>query len=343
MSSNKYDSSTSNGFAMGQRLIQRASAATRIAVLLISFCATGTLHAAEIHWKNGVSGNWNVGTNWVGDVVPGSSDTAVIDPAGTYTVTLDVSPGVSGFRLASTSATFSTSTNTITVNGIATLNAGTIEIVSGGSFTVPGSRTFQFNGGSLIGSPLLTDATLAFGSEAGQTGTVRVQGGSAIITGDISLNAIVDFKPTFAGNHLLDWNSGRTVNGTLNMDSTAAGGNTNLRVTTLDSVTNNGEIYLNQGSGGIRQIEAQLVNNGILEQTSTNASNTLGKSGATHFNNGDITLLGGTTLTVLGTAFHEAGTTISGGGTLTLNGVQFFGVGTMGVNVVLTNSAVLNP
>ena len=43
---------------------------------------------ATIKWISG-NGSWTTASNWSPGTVPGSSDDAVIDASGTYTVTLD--------------------------------------------------------------------------------------------------------------------------------------------------------------------------------------------------------------------------------------------------------------
>src|SRR5262249_10182745 len=82
---------------------------------------------STIFWKAATSGNWSVGTNWVGNVAPTAGDTAVIDATGAnYTVTLDTNPTVAGFTLNSANATFSAASRTFTVNGPDTLSAGSV-------------------------------------------------------------------------------------------------------------------------------------------------------------------------------------------------------------------------
>ncbi|HXR07580.1 MAG TPA: hypothetical protein VN765_09640, partial [Candidatus Acidoferrum sp.] len=57
-------------------------------------------------WTNTSGGNWNNANNWSPNQVPSTNDTAVITVAGTYSVTLDVSPTVAGLDLgASAGAT----------------------------------------------------------------------------------------------------------------------------------------------------------------------------------------------------------------------------------------------
>ena len=70
----------------------------------------GTASAATIHWAGAVSGNWSVATNWSPAQVPAATDDVIIDPNGTYTVTLNgtsvIAPStlsliVDGYDLAS--------------------------------------------------------------------------------------------------------------------------------------------------------------------------------------------------------------------------------------------------
>jgi hypothetical protein len=56
---------------------------------------------ASIHWDGGAAPNrdWFAAANWVGNVLPGVEDVAVIDFPGTYTVTLSANPTVAGLLL----------------------------------------------------------------------------------------------------------------------------------------------------------------------------------------------------------------------------------------------------
>src|SRR5580658_9583357 len=60
---------------------------------------TLSAHAAVYDWTNASGGSWNNPTNWTPNQVPGSNDTANITVAGTYSVTLNVSPTVAGLVL----------------------------------------------------------------------------------------------------------------------------------------------------------------------------------------------------------------------------------------------------
>src|SRR6516162_1071564 len=44
------------------------------------------------YWRDGVSGSWSDGSKWSLGEQPGINDTAVINAAGLYTVTVDIDP-----------------------------------------------------------------------------------------------------------------------------------------------------------------------------------------------------------------------------------------------------------
>jgi hypothetical protein len=61
---------------------------------------------ATIHWISG-NGSWTTASNWSPGTVPGSSDDAVIDASGTYTVTLTVTITVHSIAISDSSASLS--------------------------------------------------------------------------------------------------------------------------------------------------------------------------------------------------------------------------------------------
>lgn len=54
---------------------------------------------ATIKWAKGVGGTWTTAADWAGGVVPGASDTAVIDAAGRYNIIIDTPVTVGGLIL----------------------------------------------------------------------------------------------------------------------------------------------------------------------------------------------------------------------------------------------------
>ncbi len=64
--------------------------------LMVAFFTAGVLpsQANAYTWTNTSGGYWSNPNNWSPNQVPSTNDTAVIAIAGTYSVTLDVSPTV---------------------------------------------------------------------------------------------------------------------------------------------------------------------------------------------------------------------------------------------------------
>jgi hypothetical protein len=114
-----------------------------------------------VHWLNPVSGNWNTASNWENSHIPVIGDTAIIDATGpNYTVTLDINATVDGFTLNSANASFTTSifSRTFTVNGPATLSAGTVFWVSStwagtGTLTNGAAGTLVVEGSCTLSAP----------------------------------------------------------------------------------------------------------------------------------------------------------------------------------------------
>ncbi len=48
-------------------------------IVCASFCAAASVHAASQTWTGATDGSWGVTTNWSGDAIPGSTDTATFD------------------------------------------------------------------------------------------------------------------------------------------------------------------------------------------------------------------------------------------------------------------------
>ncbi|HEX9581817.1 MAG TPA: hypothetical protein VF970_11995, partial [Gemmatimonadales bacterium] len=96
-------------------------------------------------WTNAAGGNWNVPGNWSTNAVPGPTEVAEITTAGTYIVTLDVSPTIAGLTLGGGSGTqtLSASSRTLTANGPTTINASGALSLSSSTVTGSGSVVNQ--------------------------------------------------------------------------------------------------------------------------------------------------------------------------------------------------------
>jgi hypothetical protein len=139
----------------------RAQALSCLSFLL----AIGSAQSATITWINTSGGNWSSPANWSPNQVPGATDKAVITADGNYTVSLDTPATVSeldlGSSAASTTQTFTTDNQTLTVNGPLQIGAsGSFSFNNGGlGGNVALTGTLTWNGGSLSGA-----LTIAAGS-----------------------------------------------------------------------------------------------------------------------------------------------------------------------------------
>jgi hypothetical protein len=109
---------------------------------------------ATIHWKSAVPGPFSTASDWSSGTVPGSIDTALIDSAGSYTVT-------------------SATSNTVDALGV----IGTVTLdITAGTFTVLDGTA----GTGLAGTVKVEDAAaLSLGGTVDNTGTIQVLGTSA--------------------------------------------------------------------------------------------------------------------------------------------------------------------
>ena len=88
---------------------------------------------ATIKWITG-NGSWTTASKWNTGTVPGSSDDAVIDASGSYTVTLGVPITVNSIAISDSSATLAVndSGQTETILGSLT-NSSSLNIDTGGN------------------------------------------------------------------------------------------------------------------------------------------------------------------------------------------------------------------
>src|SRR5689334_7704562 len=107
--------------------------------------------AAAVHWNNAAGGNWNVAANWSPAAVPTASDTAVIDLAGTYTVTIDVTPvSIAALRISGAPSGVQTLTGTSRTITLANASSiGAQGVVNLTSCTVNGAGALT-NSGLLV-------------------------------------------------------------------------------------------------------------------------------------------------------------------------------------------------
>jgi hypothetical protein len=133
-----------------------------LALLLVAFRAQPA-QAIPISWNNAAGGNWNTDSNWNPAQVPGASDDVLITLAGTYTVTLDVSPTVASLSLGGSTGvqTLSASSQTLTIDGPSTINGnGALRLINA---TVAGSGSLTNNGQLTVQSSSNIDTSFLSG------------------------------------------------------------------------------------------------------------------------------------------------------------------------------------
>jgi hypothetical protein len=158
---------------------------------------TSVATAADYTWTNAAGGAWGTGTNWSGGVVPIAIDNVAITLGGTYTVSLTDARAVNNLTLNSANATLFqwTSAASMTLNGMATLNAGTWlagglmgspSTITGGTISrgLNGTGVLQMEGDLRLVNTTVYGNLLRFNPASGSrlrlSGTSRFQGGSTV-------------------------------------------------------------------------------------------------------------------------------------------------------------------
>ena len=319
--------------------IYENSMKTIIALLLLLVIGSTIADAATITWTNTAGGNWSGTNNWSPNQVPGSSDDAVITASGTYTVNFDASATIAGMALGGSSGTqtFSLGGNTLTLNGLATIN-------SNGLFNLSGGNLAGTNG-VIAGLLTWTSGGIASGSTltVGTNGLLVLAGNSA---GDYDIYGTLTNAGTVrlvSGNLQLYCNPGQLINlpGAL------------VDITTNNSIDHGcgGELLLNYGtvrkSGGTgaSTINCVLNNFGLIDvQTGTvniNGGDTANSVGVFQTEAGAALDFVNNFTANSGVQFTGAGTNLLTGGTFTLNGlVTFSNLTLAGASLAGTNGVI---
>ncbi|HET6383465.1 MAG TPA: hypothetical protein VFJ58_08760, partial [Armatimonadota bacterium] len=179
-------------------------------------------HAGTITWQNSAGGSFNSSANWSPAQVPGPGDTAVINLAGTYSVSIDADTHVSAIQLGGSSGTQTLtlsghmltvdSSFTVGTNGVFNMASGTLA----GTFTVTTTGAGQFNwlNGTITGTlSIPAGSAMNFGNGGnGQT----ISGGTINNAGTIDI---------LTGARTISLNNGAAINNSGTLDNESTGGN----------------------------------------------------------------------------------------------------------------------
>jgi len=215
--------------------------------------------------------------------------------------------------------------------------AGTLTI--DGAFDIS-TATFNYDGGTITGTPVLTSSTLNVGLGGTAPATFRMHKGCTL-SGDLSAGQVITADTNSVGAPAtLTAANGFTNAGTIELTSSASA-NTSLNVTT-GALTNaaGGLIDFQTGAGGTRNLNANLTNNG---QVTVGAETKLTKSSGQYTNNGTFTIAGSKTLTMTSSnqQFTQADGTLTIDGAFNISSATFnYDGGTITGTPVLTYSTL---
>ncbi|MDZ4804543.1 MAG: sialidase family protein, partial [Candidatus Eisenbacteria bacterium] len=267
--------------------IQARDAAGNTATLVRNFSINAT---ADVSWINAAGGNWNTDANWSTGTVPDANDRALITLDGTYTVTLDVNPTLTGLVVGrsggASTQTLSATGRMITLNGASTVDARGRVILSGstttGTGTLANAGELRLHGATAISIPLSTS----------NGSFLRVQGLPGL---DATPTMAVGFinEGTIELSSLVGWSSSLTV---------ASGTLTNA---------SGGVIEVLADGNAARTLTAALDNQGTLNLSTGLVVN---KASAAHMNSGTINVTGGNLTVSQHSSFTTSGTMIINAG-----------------------------
>ena len=110
--------------------------------------------AQTFSWNNASGGNWNLGSNWSGGVVPAAGQNALIDAAGSYTVSLTDNRSIAAVTINNSTATLAQTAGDLSATGLFSLQAGTLHLTGGrilgfGGVSTAAGTTINLDGGQL--------------------------------------------------------------------------------------------------------------------------------------------------------------------------------------------------
>ncbi len=262
-----------------------------------------SLVAANVvnRWADGVSGDWNLGSNWTRGHAPNALEDAYINPTGAQTVTLSSGANTPrSLQLVGDEVLLMTG-GTLTLGQASTVGSAAALLLSGGEINGAGALdiagAFSWNGGTLAGSGTLgTSGSSGLGGAAHTLGRVWNNGGTITWTGGaVQLDA-----------NLLNQAGGAIEAYIANPADTITGTGTLLNASgaTLDI----------SGTAAV-SVHAPLVNDGTVR---VNSGQLDLYQGATH--GGTFSIASGSDLRLAGTGTHSfaSGSVIDGAGLFAL-------------------------
>jgi hypothetical protein len=288
-----------------------------------------------ISWIGG-SGNWGDATNWSSNpVIPTSADNIQIAPASNSTITVDNNYSIKSL-LIGTNANIVLGSNTLTLNGAYTQNAGSIDlgsggldikgssfVKSGGTFTANTSTTtFSGTTQSIANGVSFYNLSLSGGTKTFTTGQTYSVANNLVVAADalVALSAATSTSISVGNSLSYSATSGGTNIGNLTLNLTSTSGTATIYSSSTGLVTPNVTI----AAGGIQTLLSNFeISSGRILLLNGTASrlNTAGfvVSGAGGFTMGNSSILGvgnssggfGSAITVSGTKTYPTTTTIS--------------------------------
>ncbi len=304
---------------------------------------------ANIVWDGGVAGtgtDFNAAANWVGDVLPGAADIAVINTAGP-TITLTAARSVTAVQ--SSRALEIGSSGNLTTTGVNQLTAS-VSLIAG---TLTGG-TWNFTGGTRLVST----------SSGGTLNNVTMN--QDLVLDVTSANVVVQGTTTFpaarmAGNATyMYFAPGYTLNTLISVEGATAGGRNIIMAyggTGTFTMGASGVVRIAAGSGGDLSMSnssvSTLVNSGLI--TNEAAGRTLTINNTTFTNNGTASATAGT-LSISATNATNSGTISGANATVSLaattwssssaisvsNGTLTFGGAWSSTGTVTISSTIFN-
>jgi hypothetical protein len=230
----------------------------RVAIAAVAFASVLAIadaaHAVAYVWNNAAGGNWSTPTNWTPNGVPNTdNDSATIDAAGTYTVTVDGAFGVRTLSVGGASGTQTLSVPSgrslvlrsfvgpasVTVNANAVLDLGGGAITAGGNtthaVTINGRMDWSAGSMNVVFQPFVVGPTATLNisgagakSAAGGAGgeTLQLQGtttwsGNGTVTLNNGIVTTHSGTMLVTGDPVLSTNSNFTNSGTITKNGSA--------------------------------------------------------------------------------------------------------------------------